>query len=178
MWLGTSIPLGSRENSRQVVRWMLGPLTTTELIRMTQITRNLVRTTLGFFAGAVSLASLFVACIVVAVLRAKTSHGTPTTEDYWFGLALLGALTLGFSSVLTFFARTASAVVPTRITSIAGAGAVTLLLVSMMLIGEPLGMRGSIAVALAAGALAALTMGARHVARNQLGRAELSEPSA
>lgn len=113
------------------------------------------RTTLGFLAGALALASVFVLVTTAAVLHSHVSHGSPTENDYWFAVAALAALTLGFASGAAVFGRSTLPLLPTRIPSIAGAGAVALLLVTMMLLGKSLGMSGSISVGFIAGGLAA-----------------------
>lgn len=117
---------------------------------------GLTRTTLGFLTGAVSLASAFVLIMTAAVRRSNLPHGTPVVNDYWFAIAAVAALTLGFAISAVVTDRSALPLLPTRITGIAGAGAMALLLVTMMLIGRSLGVSGSIVAACACGVLAAV----------------------
>jgi hypothetical protein len=114
-----------------------------------------VRATLGFLAGAVALASVFVLAMTAAVLHSNTSHGSPGASDYWFAVAVLAALTLGFAAGAATPGRAVLALLPTRVAAITGMGAVAVLMIIMMLFGESLRETGSIIAGFVVGALAA-----------------------
>lgn len=109
------------------------------------------RTTLAFFVGSVGLATAFVLLMAAAVSRSDAPHGAPTAADYRFGAAALLLLIAGFL-VAVIAGRRASLPTPSvRTGFIAGMAGVAFLLSVMMLIGQPLGMRGPLAVALLSG---------------------------
>lgn len=116
-----------------------------------QRTSSLARTTLGFSIGAVGLASAFVLIIAAAIIRVKTSHGTPTASDYRWAAAVLLLLIAGFFAVLVAARRAALPIPSARAGFFTGLAGVTLLLSTMMLIGKPFGMRGPMIVAVVAG---------------------------
>ena len=117
-----------------------------------------VRAASGFLLGVLALVVPFVLIMTVAVLRANVSHGTPAADDYKFAAIAIGLLTAGFAIGVAFLGRSKVSAVPFRAAAIAGAGAVMLLLITMMLVGEPLGFGGAFGMAAVAGALAAWVM--------------------
>lgn len=118
--------------------------------------RSVVGTSLGFSAGVVGLASAFVLTVASAVMRSNTSHGAPTALDYGFGVAALCLLILSFIATVVVLRRAAWRLPSTRAGFIAGLAAVTLLLCVIILVGETLGMRGSLLVAIVAGIASAV----------------------
>jgi len=116
---------------------------------------SIVGTSLGFSAGVVGLASAFVLIVASAVMRSSTSHGVPTVLDYGFGVAALCLLILSFIATVVVLRRAAWRMPSTRAGFVAGLAGVTMLLCTMMLAGETLGMRGSLIVAMVAGVASA-----------------------
>lgn len=109
------------------------------------------RAMFGFLFGALALVISFVVAISIAVLRTETSHGVLAEDDYRVALLAIGLLTIGFGAGVSLLAAQDGTRIPLRIAAIAGAGSMTLLLVTMMLIGESLGFRGASVVAVASG---------------------------
>ncbi len=115
----------------------------------------LARAMFGFLFGVIALLTPFVLLATMAVLRANVSHGTQSADDYRFGAAAIVLLTGGFAGGAALLGHRALAGLPARVAAIAGAGAMTLVLIAIMVIGKPLGFGGALAVAAGAGALAA-----------------------
>lgn len=109
------------------------------------------RTTFAFSAGSVGLATAFVLLMAAAVSRSDAPHGAPTAMDYRFGAAALLLLIAGFLVAMIAGRRAALPTPSARTGFIAGVAGVALLLSVMMLIGESLGMRGPLVVAVLAG---------------------------
>jgi peptidoglycan/LPS O-acetylase OafA/YrhL len=109
------------------------------------------RTTLAFSIGSAGLAIAFVAVMASAVMLSSSPHDGPAASDYrWAATALL-LLIAGFFAALLAARRAALPIPPARIGVFAGLVGVSLLLVAMMLVGKPLGMRGPVIVAVFAG---------------------------
>lgn len=118
----------------------------------------LVRTMSGFLLGTLAVLTPFVLIITFAVLHANVSHGAPTDEDYRFAAIAIGVMTAAFGVGAALLGRGLLLNVPLRRAAIAGAASVALLLIVMMIFGEPLGFGGAFGVAAASGALAAWGM--------------------
>lgn len=113
------------------------------------------RTTLAFSAGSVGLATAFVLLMAVAVSRSNAPHGVPAATDYRFGAATLLLLIAGFFVAMIAGRRAALPTPLARTGFIAGIAGIALLLSVMMLIGQPLGMRGPLLIAVVAGLVSA-----------------------
>ena len=109
------------------------------------------RAMLGFLFGALALVIPFVVAISIAFLRAEIPHAFAGADDYRFALLALGLLTIAFGAGVSLLVAQDGTRMPFRTVAIAGAGSMTLLLVTMMLIGESLGFRGASVVAVASG---------------------------
>jgi len=114
----------------------------------------LIRVMFGFLFGIVALLVPFVLIGTFATIRANMPHGAPTDNDYRFAGIAIGLLTAAFGAGAALLGRDLVRGIPLRVAATGGAGAVTLLLITMMIVGEPLGFGGAWLVAAAAGGLA------------------------
>ena len=117
-----------------------------------------LRAMCGFLFGILALFIPFIVISCVAVLRAQTSHGSPAADDYRFAATAIGLLTMAFGAGISLIVRGGVSHVPCRTAAIAGAGSVALLLITSMLVGEPLGIGGASVVAVAVGLAASWLM--------------------
>lgn len=113
------------------------------------------RTTLAFSIGSAGLAIAFVAVMASAVMLSGAPHGVPTASDDGWAAAVLLLLVAGFFAALIAARRATLPIPPARAGLFAGLVGVALLLVTMMLVGRPLGMRGPMIVAILAGVASA-----------------------
>ncbi|HET6680302.1 MAG TPA: hypothetical protein VFG84_03825 [Gemmatimonadaceae bacterium] len=118
----------------------------------------LLRVTISFLAGVLAIVIPFVGLIALAVIGSNASHGSPSATDYGFAVLTLGLLTTGFAVGGALLDRQRLVNLPGRTAGIAGACAAAALLVTAMLVGEPLGFSGAGIVAIGSGMMAALAL--------------------